>query len=72
MVEKKTTLFEAVSKKTLLRIIDTFYGLVTKRPDLATIFPNEGSFRDDSIHDIGNLTQCLQIAKTDRRVRIRE
>ena len=43
MVEKKTTPFEAVGEKTLHRIIDTFYGLVAKNPDLAPIFPDDFS-----------------------------
>jgi hemoglobin len=41
MVEKKTTPFEAVGEKTLQRIIDTFYGLVAKDPNLAPIFPDD-------------------------------
>lgn len=41
MVEKKMTPFEAVGEKTLHRIIDTFYGLVSKDPDLSPIFPND-------------------------------
>jgi hemoglobin len=43
MVEKKTTPFEAVGEKTLQRIIDTFYGLVAKDPDLAPIFSDDFS-----------------------------
>ncbi|MDP4085149.1 MAG: globin [Bacillota bacterium] len=41
MVEKKMTPFEAVGGETLHQIIDTFYGLVSKNPDLSPIFPND-------------------------------
>jgi hemoglobin len=39
MVENKTTPFEVVGEEKLHRLIDTFYGLVAKDPDLAPIFP---------------------------------
>ena len=41
MLEKKKTPFEVVGEQILQRIIDIFYGLVAKDPDLAPIFPND-------------------------------
>jgi hemoglobin len=41
MIEKKTTPFEAIGEATLHRLVDTFYGLVRRDPDLSPIFPDD-------------------------------
>lgn len=41
MIEKRTTPFNAIGEALLHRLIDTFYGLVGKNPDLSPLFPND-------------------------------
>ncbi|NHM32960.1 globin [Neobacillus terrae] len=43
MIEKMPTPFEAIGADKLHELVDTFYGLVGKHPDLAPLFQNDFS-----------------------------
>jgi hemoglobin len=41
MTENRITPYSAIGEALLHRLVDTFYGLVGKNPDLSPLFPND-------------------------------